>query len=74
MCIWKHWKKPKTKVRKLIRLGVPKGKAYEWGNSEKDIGEFPTAQYYTEPSTTPIGVTEGLKVYKIVMKFLRQSS
>lgn len=35
MCVWKNWKKPKTKVRKLIGLGVPPGKAYEWGNSRK---------------------------------------
>lgn len=35
MCIWKNWKKPKTKIRKLIDLGVPPGKAYEWGNSRK---------------------------------------
>lgn len=35
MCMWKQWKKPKTKVRNLIALGVPKGKAYEWGNSRK---------------------------------------
>jgi RNA-directed DNA polymerase len=36
MCMWKNWKKPSTKVRKLIGLGVPKAKAYEWGNSRKD--------------------------------------
>jgi len=36
MCMWKNWKKPSTKVRKLIGLGVPKGKAYEWGNSRKN--------------------------------------
>ena len=41
---------------------------------EKVIGEFQKVQYYTEPLTTPIGVTKGLKVYKIVMKFLRQLS
>src|SRR5690606_31968902 len=35
MCLWKNWKKPKTKIRNLIKLGVPKGKAYEWGNSRK---------------------------------------
>ena len=33
----------------------------------KAIGEFRKVQYYTKPSITPIGVTEGLKVYKIVM-------
>lgn len=35
MCVWKQWKQPKTKVRKLLSLGVPKQKAYEWGNSRK---------------------------------------
>ncbi|GFN31132.1 hypothetical protein PCURB6_13920 [Paenibacillus curdlanolyticus] len=29
MCKWKQWKLPKTKVRELISLGVPKHKAYE---------------------------------------------
>lgn len=35
MCLWKQWKLPRTKVKRLIALGVPKGKAYEWGNSRK---------------------------------------
>lgn len=35
MCIWKQWKKPKTKFKNLISLGVPKHKAYEWGNTRK---------------------------------------
>lgn len=33
--IWKQWKKPKTKRIQLLRLGMPKQKAYEWGNSRK---------------------------------------
>lgn len=33
MYIWKQWKKPKTRVRNLKKLGVPEGKAYQWGNS-----------------------------------------
>jgi len=33
--IWKQWKKPKTKRIHLIKLGVPKQKAYEWSNSRK---------------------------------------
>lgn len=35
MCMWKDWKRPSTKVRKLIGMSIPKGKAYEWGNSRK---------------------------------------
>ena len=33
MYIWKQWKKPKTKVANLRKLGVPADKAYQWGNS-----------------------------------------
>ncbi|MBM7650566.1 group II intron reverse transcriptase/maturase [Bacillus ectoiniformans] len=35
MCLWKQWKQPKTKIKRLISLGVSKEKAYEWGNSRK---------------------------------------
>jgi len=35
MGIWNSWKRIRTKVRNLIRLGVGKQKAYMWGNSSK---------------------------------------
>jgi RNA-directed DNA polymerase len=35
LCQWKAWKKPATKVKQLLKLGVRKQKAYEWGNSRK---------------------------------------
>ena len=35
ICQWKAWKKPATRVRQLLKLGVPGQKAYEWGNSSK---------------------------------------
>lgn len=33
MGIWKQWKKPKTKISNLVKLGVSHWKAYQWGNS-----------------------------------------
>ena len=33
MYIWKQWKKPKTKIANLRKLGVSSDKAYQWGNS-----------------------------------------
>ena len=33
MYIWKQWKKPKTKVANLRKLGIPADRAYQWGNS-----------------------------------------
>ena len=33
MYIWKQWKKPRTKVANLKKLGIPADKACQWGNS-----------------------------------------
>nr|WP_312883319.1 group II intron maturase-specific domain-containing protein [Paenibacillus germinis] len=35
MCLWKQWKKPRTKVKRLTSLGISRDKAYEWGNTRK---------------------------------------
>lgn len=35
MCIWKQWKKPKTKVRNLLKMGVPRELAWKAGNSRR---------------------------------------
>ena len=35
MCIWKAWKKPKTKVANFIKCGMDKYIAYQWGNTRK---------------------------------------
>lgn len=33
MYIWKQWKKPKTRIQNLCKLGIPKQKAIPWGNT-----------------------------------------
>ncbi len=35
ICKWREWKRIKTKVSNLIKLGIKRQKAYEWGNSSK---------------------------------------
>ena len=35
MCIWKSWKKPRTRVKNLIKCGIDKWRAYQWGNTCK---------------------------------------
>lgn len=35
MGVWKQWKKPKTKMQNLQKLGINSQKAYEWSNSRK---------------------------------------
>ena len=35
MCIWKSWKLPRTRVRNLIKCGIEKHMAHQWGNASK---------------------------------------
>ena len=35
MYIWKQWKKPKTRVQNLKRLGISAWQAYQWGNTRR---------------------------------------
>jgi len=35
MCIWKQWKKIRTRFKNLIQLKVPKCKAWEYANTRK---------------------------------------
>jgi len=44
MCIWKQWKKPKTKIKNLISLDINKYKAYELGNTRKGYWRVANSQ------------------------------
>lgn len=35
LCIWKAWKLPRRRVANLIRCGIEKWQAYQWGNTSK---------------------------------------
>lgn len=35
MCYWKNWKKIRTKYNNLVKLGIPKYKAWEYANTRK---------------------------------------
>jgi len=35
MIIWKQWKRVRTRLRNLIKLGIPKFKAYQFANTRK---------------------------------------
>ena len=42
MVIWKQWKRVRTRLRNLIKLGLPKHKAWEFANTRK--GSWNTAK------------------------------
>jgi hypothetical protein len=35
MVIWKQWQRVRTKFRNLVKLGIPKNKAWEYANTRK---------------------------------------
>jgi RNA-directed DNA polymerase len=45
MCLWKQWKKPKTKIKRLVSLGILKIKPMNGEIPEKGIGELQRVQY-----------------------------
>ena len=61
MCLWKQWKKPRTKVKRLTALGVPRAKAHEWGNSRKKYWRIANSPILNSSLHNAYWQTEGLK-------------
>lgn len=74
MCTWKDWKLPRTKVRKLIGLGVPKGKAYEWGNSRKSYWRASRSPILHRALENSYWSSQGLKSLLFRYETLRHQS
>ncbi|WP_019412407.1 group II intron reverse transcriptase/maturase [Paenisporosarcina sp. TG20] len=74
MCMWKEWKLPKTKVRKLTGLGAPRGKAYEWGNSRKSYWRISKSPILHTTLGNSYWSSQGLKSLSYRYETLRQTS
>ena len=74
MCLWKSWKKPKTRIRNLIKLGVPSWKAYEWGNSRKGYWRISKSPILHKTLGNPYWSNQGLKSLQKRYEFLRHLS
>lgn len=61
LCYWKQWKLPKTRVRKLIGLGIDKHKAYEWGNSRKGYWRITSSPILHRALNNAFWRKEGIK-------------
>ncbi|OAS88989.1 group II intron reverse transcriptase/maturase [Metabacillus litoralis] len=61
LCYWKQWKLPKTRIRKLIGLGIDKHKAYEWGNSRKGYWRITSSPILHRALDNSFWRKEGLK-------------
>lgn len=71
MCMWKQWKLPRTKVKKLTALGVPKQKAYEWGNTRKKYWRISCSPILNTTLDNKYWLSNGLKSLMDRYKLLR---
>lgn len=74
MCLWKQWKKPKTKVKRLLSLGVPKDKAFEWGNTRKGYWRIACSPILHRSLDIQYWKSNGLKSLTDRYRFLRNIS
>jgi group II intron reverse transcriptase/maturase len=74
MCLWKNWKKPKTKIRNLIQLGVPQWQAYEWGNTRKSYWRISNSPILHRTLGNSYWRNQGLKSLEARYEDLRQLS
>jgi RNA-directed DNA polymerase len=73
MCLWKQWKKPKTKIKRLISLGVPKDQAYEWGNTRKKYWRIACSPILHRTLNSAYWQSEGLKSIRERYDWIRQT-
>lgn len=73
LCYWKQWKFPKTRVRKLIGLGIDKHKAYEWGNSRKGYWRITSSPILHRALNNAYWRREGLKSLSERYEILRHT-
>ncbi|MHA0857381.1 group II intron reverse transcriptase/maturase [Paenibacillus sp. CMAA1364] len=74
MCLWKQWKLPRTKVRNLMALGVPRQKAYEWGNTRKKYWRIASSPILHRSLNNQYWSSNGLKSLTDRYKSLRNIS
>ena len=60
MCIWKQWKKSRNRYKALMKLGIPKAKAWEWANSRKGYARVASSFIMCRAVTNEILKRKGL--------------
>ncbi|MEB5479756.1 group II intron reverse transcriptase/maturase, partial [Shouchella clausii] len=70
---WKEWKKPKTRQRKLVTLGVKKGKAWEWANTRKAYWRIAKSPILHKTLDSAYWKSQGLKSLMERYDTLRQT-
>lgn len=73
MIVWKEWKNPRTRIRKLKGLGASPSKAYEWGNSRKKYWRVSSSPILHRTLGNSYWNSQGLKSLYQRYEFLRKT-
>ena len=60
-CIWKTWKKIRTKFNNLIKLGIPRNKAWEYANTRKGYWRISKSPILNKTITNQRLINHGFK-------------
>ena len=60
-CIWKTWKKVKTRFQNLMKLGVPRYKAWEFANTRKGYWRISNSPILNKTITNQRLINHGFK-------------
>ena len=76
MCIWKSWKKPKTRVKNLIRCGIKPYWARIYGNSSKGYwaNAEPHVRWCERSENESRKITTSFSSYSIIIRAVLSSS
>lgn len=72
-CIWKTWKEVKTKGKNLMKLGVPKSKAWEYANTRKSYWRISNSPILKKTITNQRLINHGFKSLSKQYKKIRLS-
>ena len=73
-CYWQQWRKPKTKVSNLLRLGIARHEAYSHGNSSKGAWLMSSSQAVHQALSVTYLADDGLpSLLAIWTKFASKS-
>ncbi|MBF8982029.1 group II intron reverse transcriptase/maturase [Lutibacter sp. B2] len=72
-CIWKTWKKTKTRFKNLKKLGVPKQKAWEYANTKKGYWRISNSPILNKTITNQRLINHGFKSLSSQYKKIRLS-
>ena len=60
-CVWKTWKKTKTRFQNLMKLGIPRNKAWEFANTRKGYWRISNSPILSKTITNQRLINHGFK-------------